>query len=92
MKYLYLLVWLFVLTGCIEQKIETPPLPPKCFNIVELKSNVSPSPILIDKCTGETWTILRESDELSKGQTAASYTYKWFRIERYAVENSVAGR
>lgn len=64
-----------------------------CFEIISPTEDTAPnSPIMLDKCTGETWVILRVTEPLEKGETVPGFSYTWYKIERYGVINSVAGR
>ncbi len=91
MKNIAILLALLVITSCFEEKAKEKEKPVACFDVVNTSS--APRKILINKCTGETWTLLYEEypNTKKKGQRVGSHTYKWNRIYRYETENTFAG-
>lgn len=82
---LFFILPLFLLAGCLDEwkpKEENP----KCFEIIDKHDGPPPSPILLDKCKGETWMLLRSP--IGKD----SYTYRWFRMEVMAGENTISSK
>ena len=88
-KKLLLIICMLSLTRCndkdeknIQIKQET------CFDIIQAGQG-SPNTFLINKCTGETWTLLYEeyADTKTKGKIIGARTYKWMKIERSNEEN-----
>ena len=76
-----------LLTGCLwDEKQEARPT--QCFEIIKSEEL---QPILINKCTGETWMALRENLPLRDNQVTPSGVYSWYKIEISSQVNSVAG-
>ena len=84
----------FFLVGCINEETLNKSVEVKeCFQITSSANGTVPnSPILLDKCTGETWILLRNTEPLRKGQQTPDYVWGWYRVERWSVENAVSGQ
>lgn len=91
MKSILLILLMLAVSACIPEETaeKNDSLKIACFDIVQVKGVAPNSPLLIDKCTGETWMILRSNAPLQKGQKKPDFYYGWYRVERYAAENSV---
>jgi hypothetical protein len=74
------------LSGCFEEKSQ-----PICYDIVNITNGQPNQPILINKCTGETWMTLREELPKQKNELTPSYILKWFKIDQGYGSNVVAG-
>jgi hypothetical protein len=61
-----------------------------CYDIVIGRNSANES-ILINKCTGETWMMLRETAPKEKDELTPSYTNRWYKINKAEFENTVAG-
>lgn len=92
MKWL-LLTPTLLLTSCIEIKLSQPEQNPqltKCYSLVNLNNAAAPSPFLLNECTGESWLLLRSSDELNVGELEPSYSWGWYKIYISQAENTLA--
>ncbi len=91
MRFILLLFPLLFLSGCLEEvKVSQEAGQKTCFELTPISSGPPNSPILWDRCTGETWMLLREATPAEKGKPSDGFAYGWYRIERWAVENAVA--
>jgi len=53
----------------------------KCFEISRTNVLVDPSnPILINKCTGDTWMLVKSEIVDVNGHSTDSFTYRWFKL------------
>lgn len=60
---------------------------PLCFNIVPTTGDVAPfGPILINRCTGATWFLVREDVSDAKGAPAGKFTFRWHPLGSVANE------
>ncbi len=83
------ILFLPLLTACPEEtkSLESAQVP--CFDIILTGANTPPpSPILLNKCTGETWMVLHS--DVNLGDKEKGRSYSWYKMERYAVENVAA--
>lgn len=64
---------------------------PPCYETISVPSGPPNSPILVNKCNGDTYMLLRNPSPKKDNQLTADFYYGWYRIERYGIENSVAG-
>lgn len=89
MKKLIIFISLFTLTACFEDKKSQQE--EHCFDIMDT-SNL-PNKILINKCTGDTWTMQFEEypNTKKKGQTVGSRSFKWTKINKTDDENIFNG-
>lgn len=91
MRFILFLLPLLFLSGCLEEvKISQEAGQKTCFELTPINSGPPNSPILWDKCTGETWMLLRQPVPAEQGKLSTGFTYSWYRIERLAVENLVS--
>lgn len=80
-----------VLTGCLEEgTVSQDGVQKSCFELTPISSGPPSSPILWDKCTGETWIILKEPIPAADGKPSPGFSYGWYRMERWAAENTVS--
>jgi hypothetical protein len=83
-----------LLTACPwdkKKEAEVPQVP--CHEIINPGRYMPPSsPILLDKCTGETWMMLRSDLPLEKGERTPGRTWKWYLIPKGYGENASAGQ
>ncbi len=79
-----------LLTGCLEDQ-KTQAI--TCYDVIA-NDNAAPAlrPILINKCTGETWVALQSPLPKKPGQYMPDRIWRWYRMDSYAVENVVAGQ
>ena len=92
-KSMFFIVSLLLVTGCFDDKgdkVKNISESQTCYEIVNIPSS-SMSPILLNKCNGDTYIALREEFPIRDNELTPSYTWKWVRVERFAGENSVAG-
>jgi hypothetical protein len=54
---------------------------PLCYDITELESGAIKQQILLDKCTGDTWTMAREEIKDDKGKATGEYTFQWTPVQ-----------
>lgn len=87
MKNLYqLIIPLFLLTGCLgDEKQDV------CFDIINSTMGHPNQPILINKCSGETWMVIREEYIKQPNELTPDYVLRWYRVDRTIEENSIAG-
>lgn len=92
MKRLLPLLALPLLTACPwDKKQETAAIQTPCFDIVNVTQGpVSLRPILINKCTGETWIALY--GEVSLEDSKKGMRYSWYRMEKSYIENATDAR
>lgn len=86
-----LMILPLVLAGCLEDEkaLATPTM---CYDIIPINDGPPRSPLLVNKCTSETWMLLRTVFPKGPGETTPGYKYGWHRIEVWSSENSVAGK
>lgn len=75
---------LLLLTGCLEDKPKA-----ECFEMYNQNQAYPKLPMLLNKCTGETWILLRETYPPGKGESQGTAVYKWFRVNQTILENAV---
>lgn len=85
-KIIIISVALLILTSC-EKEEKT-----ACFDIVKTLGGI-PNEFLINKCTGETWTLqfAEYPNTKKKGQTVGSRSYQWTKINKTEQENVFNG-
>jgi len=81
MKRWCLMLVPILLSGCFEDKKPESPQPIACFDIIDHHDDPPPSPILINKCTGETWIALYELATDADGKSK-DRVYKWYRMRQ----------
>lgn len=86
------LLLLFALTGCPLDEKQLEPVKPMCFDIVNV-TNAPPAlqPILINKCTGDTYIALQTSLPLRKDQLTPDKIWSWYKVEIGYGINAVGG-
>lgn len=84
------LIAIIVLFGCNEKEDnkQSKQEVKDCFDIMEA-GDVVPNKFLINRCTGETWTIQFEEypNTKNKDKTIGDRTYKWLKINKTDNEN-----
>lgn len=60
--------------------------PQQCYEVIEMQE-VRLSPMLLNKCTGETWITATTQLYDEKGKESG-ITYRWWRLDKYLGENS----
>jgi hypothetical protein len=71
-------------------RAEVKPLEPICYDVVGIDdAGTGLSPILINKCTGETWVALRAPYPKDKDGSDGGFSWRWYRLERYSPENAI---
>lgn len=48
-----------------------------CFELVMMQNSIAYGPILVNRCTGATWMLVRESLPRAKGNSEEPFTYRW---------------
>lgn len=92
-KKTLLLIIIMTLSSCYDKedkegkKHSTQELK-NCFDIIKT-GDVVPDKFLINRCTGETWTIQFEEypNTKIKGKTIGDRTYRWLKINKTEDEN-----
>lgn len=80
---------LFLLAGCLEVKVEKrADEKVSCFEVIDMRDDPS---MLLNRCTGETWIALQKGYPEDKEDKYPSYSWRWYKVERYSDENIVAG-
>ena len=74
-----------LLAGCLEDEHLS-----KCFDIIDVTRQPA-QPILLNRCTGETWIAIQETLPKREDQLTASYVLRWYKIHHTDVENGIAG-
>jgi hypothetical protein len=77
---------LLLLTGCFEDKTTAPSPPVACYDIIS-HEGPPPSPVLINKCTGQTWMVLYSDVSDVDGKTMDKI-YQWYLIPRSEEDNA----
>jgi hypothetical protein len=82
MRWVILLMPLFVLSGCFEEikVVDQTPAESQCY---EIYTSAKQDPLLLDKCKGRTW-LLSKVALLENGKDTGTFTYRWSPL---AVEN-----
>jgi hypothetical protein len=63
-----------------EDVAPKPSEPVPCFEAIPATANVAPlSPILVDRCTGRTWLLVRSNIADAKGKTIG-FAYRWHPV------------
>lgn len=89
MKY-FLVIALVMLSGCIpENNIEHPQ---PCFEVIYPQGSALVTPIMLNKCTGESWILLKVSEPLKEDETSPSFSWAWYTINGYYSENYIGGK
>jgi hypothetical protein len=81
-----------LLAGCWDDKrtdLSSQPEAKECFTIIT-HEGIPPSPILLNKCTGETWVVLYEEVPDSSNPKQVSREYDWYKMNRSSLANAYA--
>jgi hypothetical protein len=94
MQIRHLALIILALAGCDQapkQETNVIPAPNMCF---EISSNnpATVGPILLDKCTGNTWVLLRSRVFDDQGKPSKDFEWAWFKVDRTDITNTVEGR
>lgn len=81
-----------LLAGCLDDELKTAGSQSHCYDIVPIADGPPGSPLLINKCSGETWMLLRTVHPKEKDEKIASYTYRWHLVASFGDENVIAGK
>jgi hypothetical protein len=65
--------------------------PSMCYEIVKIERGNPEQPVLLNKCTGETWIVLKESLAKTENQLTPDYVFKWYFVPKVYTTNDVAG-
>jgi hypothetical protein len=80
---------LIILTAAVQAATPAPktqaPLPaspaPACFDVVPNEGQGAPADaILVNRCTGETWILVRAPVPDANGEDSADFTYTWLPL------------
>ena len=86
-----LLIIIMTLSSCYDKEDEkhSEQEIKNCFDIIKT-GDVVPNKFLINRCTGETWTIQFEEypNTKIKGKTIGDRTYRWLKINKTEDENN----
>jgi hypothetical protein len=65
---------------------DAPPTP-LCWEIVAGVEKVTPNgPILLNRCNGATWVLVRKTTSAATAKSLEEYTYRWYPISSEAKE------
>ena len=91
LKKILSLIVIITLSSCYDKEDEkhSEQEIKNCFDIIKT-GDVLPNKFLINRCTGETWTIQFEEypNTKIKGKTIGDRTYRWLKINKTEDENN----
>jgi hypothetical protein len=86
MKNVALILVALLLSGCLEDKKPEPSAAVACYDIIN-HQGPPPSPVLINKCTGDTWIVLYDEKPDVNGKSVDK-VYNWYRMWTTERENA----